>query len=169
VADLLAIVAAGGVLALALVRGPAPTGLGPSWQAPPQGGAAGVCSTGCAWFPRHTPRPRAFHPGPRGAASLGACPQQTRPPRSHPNPLWEGRSTARALNPEWANAAPDRYVEVTTSLAAPLVTTGSHPARGHRSVGRSSSAARPVGRPPQLEAALEGGSALDLRSAPWPG
>jgi hypothetical protein len=49
--------------------------------------AMGVCSTGCAWFRRHTPRPRAFHPGPRGAASLGACPQQTRPPRPHPSPL----------------------------------------------------------------------------------
>ena len=57
---------------------------------------------------------------------------------------------ARALNPEWANAASDRYVEVTTSLAASLVTTGSHPARGHQSVGREPAAARPVGRPPQL-------------------
>ncbi len=34
---------------------------------------------------------------------------------------------ARALDLERANAARDRYVEVTTSVAAPLVTTGRSP------------------------------------------
>jgi hypothetical protein len=43
---------------------------------------------------------------------------------------------ARALDPEWANAAPDRYVEVTTSLAAPLVTTNRSP-REVPSIGRA--------------------------------
>jgi hypothetical protein len=63
----------------------------PSWQAPRR------ARNGClehrfrvALGPLHTPRPRAFHPGPRGAASLGARPQQTRDPRPRPHPLWEG-------------------------------------------------------------------------------
>jgi len=55
----------------------------------PVGRAMGVCSTGCAWRlvrVAHAAAP-SFHPGPRGAASLGACPQQTRHPRPHPYPL----------------------------------------------------------------------------------
>jgi hypothetical protein len=68
---------------------------------------------------------------PPGAARSGIArgPVPSRPvlPGPHPYPHWEGRSTARAPTLERANAAPDRYVEVTTSLAAPLVTTGRSP------------------------------------------
>jgi hypothetical protein len=97
----------------------------------------------CACFRRLTPRPRAFTRGRAERHRSRACPQQTRHPRPAHTP-WEGRSMARALDLERANAAPHRYVEVTT-LAAPLVTTGRSPARGHRSAGRQSSAERPVG------------------------
>jgi hypothetical protein len=54
-----------------------------------------------------------LHPGPRGAASLWACPQQAiipGPARSR----WKGQSMARAQDLERANAAPGRYVEVPT-------------------------------------------------------
>ena len=120
----------------------------PSWQAPI--GGQWVSAAPVALGSGGTRRgPELFTRGRAERHRSGPVP--SRPVIPGPTHLpWEGRSTARALNPEWANAASDRYVEVTTSLAAPLVTTGSHPARGHRSVGRSSAAARPVGRPPQL-------------------
>ena len=41
---------------------------------------------------------------------------------------------ARALDLERANAAPDRSAEIISVGAAPLVTTGSRPARCHRSI-----------------------------------
>src|SRR5215212_8341540 len=44
------------------------------------------------------------------------------PGLAHPQ-VGRGRSVAHALDLEWANAAPDRYVELTTSVAA-LATTG---------------------------------------------
>ena len=58
----------------------------------PIGQAMGVWSTGCALCldpPAHAAAP-SFHPGPRGAASLGACPRQARHPRPRPPPSWEG-------------------------------------------------------------------------------
>jgi hypothetical protein len=58
----------------------------PSWQAPRRA-CTGVCSTGCAWFRRHTPRPRAFHPGPRGAALLGGLSPADPSSPAHPSPL----------------------------------------------------------------------------------
>jgi hypothetical protein len=132
----------------------------------------GVCSTGCALrLVRCTRRgPELFTRGRAERHRSGACPQQARHPRPRPYPLWEGRSTAHALDLERANAAPDRSAEVTTSVAAPLVTTGRSP-REVPSIrgGRPSAAKGPVGRPPQLGAALDGGSALNLGSAPWPG
>jgi hypothetical protein len=67
----------------------------------------------CAWFRRHTPRPRAFTRGRAERHCSGACPQQTRDPRPRPSPpLWEGRSTAHALDLERANAARDRPAEI---------------------------------------------------------
>jgi hypothetical protein len=118
-------------------------------------------------FPAAHAAAPSFSPGAaRSGIARGLFPADPLSP-AHPYPRWEGRSTARALNPEWANAAPHRYVEVTTSLAAPLVTMGSHPARGHRSVGRESAAARPVGRPTQraVDGGLDHGEAAAGRPA----
>ena len=80
----------------------------------PAGRAMGVCSTvaGCAWFRLHTPRPRASTRGRAERHRSGACPQQARHPRPRPPPSWEGRSMARALGLERANAARDRSAEI---------------------------------------------------------
>src|SRR5829696_7302998 len=87
--------------------------------------AGRVCSTGCALrlvSAAHAAAP-SFSPG-AARSGIARGPVPSRPVIPGPAHLpWEGRSTARALNLEWANAAPDRYVEVTTSLAVPLVTT----------------------------------------------
>src|SRR5215208_1574215 len=73
--------------------------LGDHLAGAPQGASVAPVAR-CAWFRRHTLRPRAFHPGPRGAASLGglspADPSSPAPPISP----WEGRSTAHALDLE---------------------------------------------------------------------
>src|SRR5215211_2087774 len=91
--------------------------------------AMGVWSTGCALClvaSAHAAAP-SFYPGPRGAASLGGLsPAGPSSPASPTPKLGRGRSVARALDLERANAAPDRYAEVITSVAA-LATTGSHP------------------------------------------
>ena len=76
---------------------------------------------------------------------------------------------ARALDLERANAAPDRYVEVTTSLAAPLVTTSRSPRGAIGLRGDSRRRSGPLAGRHSLEAALDDGSALNLGSAPWPG
>jgi hypothetical protein len=142
----------------------------PSWQAP-VGRAIGVCSTGCALglVPAAHAAAPSFYPGPRGAALLGGL-IPSRPVIPGPTPLpWEGRSTAHARNLERANATRDRSAEIPSVGAAPLVTTG----RSSREVPSICEAivggGTAVGRPPQLEAALDGGSALNLGSAPWPG
>jgi hypothetical protein len=74
---------------------------------------------------------------------------------------------ARALDLERANAASDMYVEVTTAVAAPLVTTGRSPREvpsicgatvgGERARRQTATAWRPHW------------TAVRLGSAPWPG
>src|SRR5829696_8957352 len=87
--------------------------------------AGRVCSTGCALrlvASAHAAAP-SFSPGAaRSGIARGPVPSRpVIPGLAHPQ-VGRGRSVARALDLEWANAAPDRYVEVITSLAA-LATT----------------------------------------------
>jgi hypothetical protein len=130
----------------------------------------GVWSIGwalCLVGPAHAAAP-SFSPGAaRSGIARGPVPSRPVIPGLARPQVGRGRSVARALDLEQANAAPDRYVEVSTPVAG-LATTGV--IREMPSIGRCPTAAeRPVGRPPQLEAALDGGLALNLGSAPWPG
>jgi len=91
-----------------------------------------------------------FHPGPRGAASLGglspADPSSPTPPISPLGGPVHGSCPEPGMGKRRA-----RQVRKSNHLAGSSSGhTGSHPARCHRSVGRESAAARPVGRPPQL-------------------
>jgi hypothetical protein len=61
----------------------------------PAGRVTDICSTGCAWFRRHTLRPRAFHPGPRGAALLGGL--SPADPSSPALPISLGRAGPRLV------------------------------------------------------------------------
>jgi len=86
----------------------------------------GVWSTGCALClvaSAHAAAP-SFYPGAaRSGIARGPVPSRpVIPGLAHPQ-VGRGRSVAHALDLEWANAAPDRYVELTTSVAA-LATTG---------------------------------------------
>jgi hypothetical protein len=69
---------------------------------------------------------------------------------------------ARALDLERANAARDRYVEVTTSVAAPLVSTGRSPRDVPSICEATVGGEGPLADLHSLEAALDGGSALNL-------
>jgi hypothetical protein len=131
--------------------------------------AMGVCSTGCALrliSAAHAAAP-SFHPGPRGAASLGGLSPASPSSPAPPNSLGRGRSMARALDLERANAVRDRYVEVTTvgdgssgrsPREVPSICGATVGGEGARR--QTSTAWRPR---------LDGGSALNLGSAPWPG
>jgi hypothetical protein len=97
----------------------------PSWQVP-VGQAMGVGSIGCALrlvVPAHAAAP-SFSPGAaRSGIARGPVPSRPVIPGLARPQVGRGRSLARALDLEWANAAPGRYVEVITSLAA-LATLG---------------------------------------------
>src|SRR5215218_9211839 len=81
----------------------------------PQGASVAPVAR-CAWFSAAHAAAPSFSPG-AARSGIARGPVPSRPVIPGPAHLpWEGRSTARALNLEWANAAPDRYVEVTTSL-----------------------------------------------------
>jgi hypothetical protein len=130
-----------------------------------------TCSIGGALrlFPAVHAAAPSLDPGPRGAALLWSLFPSRPVIPVPPTPKLGGRSMARALVLERANAAPHRYVEVTT-LAASLVTTGRSPCEGppicRAIVGGGAARCQPA---TALEATLDGGSALNLRSAPWPG
>jgi hypothetical protein len=92
----------------------------------PVGRPTGVYSTGCALrlvLAAHAAAPSSSPGAARSGIARGPVPSRPLIPGPAHLP-WEGRSTAHALDLERTNAAPDRSAEVTTSLAAPLVTTG---------------------------------------------
>jgi hypothetical protein len=140
---------------------------------PPGRRSAGrVCSTGCALrlvFGGTRRGPELFTRGRAERHRSGACPQQTRHPRPRPSPL--GGPVHGSCPGPGADKRCVGQVRRNTQRWWQLLWSQrvGRPGKCHRSAGRPSVAARPVGRPPQLEAALDGGSALNLGSAPWPG
>jgi hypothetical protein len=136
------------------------------------GQARGVWSTGCAWrlvLAAHAAAP-SFHPGPRGAASLGGLsPAGLVIPGPAPIPF-EGAGPW--LMPwTWSGQTPPRIgvQKYPALVAAPLVTTGSHQRGAIDLRGDRRRRSGPLAGRHSLEAALDGGSALNLGSAPWPG
>jgi hypothetical protein len=123
-----------------------------------------------AWFRLHTPRPRAFHPGPRGAALLGGLspaglviPGPAHIPFERAGPwlmpwTWSGQTPPRTgpqkypalMRLLWPQQ--NRLPREVPSICEAIVGGGTA-----------------VGSRHSLEAALDGGSALNRGSAPWPG
>jgi hypothetical protein len=100
--------------------------LGDHLAGAPQGASVAPVAR-CAWFRRHTLRPRAFHPGPRGAASLGGL--SPADPSSPAPPISPGRAGPRLMPWTWSGQTPPRTgpQKYPALVAAPLVTTGRSP------------------------------------------
>ncbi len=133
--------------------------------------ATDVCSTGCALRlvrVAHAAAP-SFRPGPRGAASLGGL--SPADPSSPAPPISPGSAGPRLMPWTWSGqtprgTGPQKYPALVRLLWSHRV---GRPREVPSICGATVGGERPVGRPPQLGAALDGGSALNLGSALWPG
>jgi hypothetical protein len=114
---------------------------------------------------RHGPE---LCPGPRGAALLGACPQQAR--SSSTLTPWKGRSEDCALDLDRANAAPGSYVQVPAFGPAPLAAGRSplNPAQARRSSVRADHARRAADRRGAGQACYPSASAADAAACQIP-
>jgi hypothetical protein len=118
--------------------------LGDHLAGAPQGASVAPVAR-CAWFRRHTLRPRAFHPGPRGAASLGGL--SPADPSSPAPPISPGRAGPRLMPWTWSRqtppgTGPQKYPALGQLLWSQRV---GRPGRCHRSAGRQSVAKPPAG------------------------
>jgi hypothetical protein len=118
--------------------------LGDHLAGAPQGASVAPVAR-CAWFRRHTPRPRASTRGRAERHRSGACPQQTRHPRPRPSPLG-GPVHGSCPGPGAGKRRPgqvrrnnQRWRQLLWSQRV------GRPGRCHRSAGRQSVAKPPAG------------------------
>jgi hypothetical protein len=118
--------------------------LGDHLAGAPQGASVAPVAR-CAWFRRHTPRPRASTRGRAERHRSGVCPHQTRHPRPRPSPLG-GPVHGSCPGPGAGKRRPgqvrrnnQRWRQLLWSQRV------GRPGRCHRSAGRQSVAKPPAG------------------------